>query len=100
MEENKEKLKHLSNKNYELQRQSFSFLFQIIPILGVPAFLAAYYGKKIGIENESHPRTMIIFMLIALAFSWTIIFARFMKFKKDFQKIGKEIKQAKDNKGL
>lgn len=87
--------KELSRKKHELQRQSVNFLFQMAFIVAAPALLAAYYGKKIGIENETHPRTMLIFMLLALVFSWIIIFLRFLKFKKDFQQISEDIKRIK-----
>ncbi len=76
-----------------LQKYSFEFMLQMIVIIGGPALLAAYYGKKIGIEKDMHPKLIIIFMIVALIFSWSIILIKFLKFNKQIKKIDKEIKR-------
>lgn len=81
--------KELANKRYELQRKSFSFLLQMVVIIGGPAGLAAYFGKKYGLAHGTHPRTMILLMIAALIVSWTIILIRFFQFTKDFKEFDK-----------
>jgi len=82
--------KEISNKRFELQRKSFSFLVQMVVVIGVPAGLAAYYGKKIGMNQGTHPRTMILFMIAALIVSWAIILIRFFRFTKEFSELDKK----------
>jgi len=79
--------KELNNKRYELQRKSFSFLLQMVVVIGLPALLASYYGKKIGIANNTHPKTMILLMIAALIVSWTIILIRFFRITKEFKEL-------------
>lgn len=79
-----------------LQRRSFEFMFQMVFIIGAPALLAAYFGKKIGIEKDMHPKLMIILMIFALAFSWLIILIKFFKFNKQIRKIDEEIRKEKE----
>jgi len=91
-QEKEKRLKRATQENYLLQKQSFQFLFQMIFIIGGPVLLAAYFGKKIGIEKNMHPRLMIILMILALAFSWSIILIKFFKFNKQIKKIDEIIK--------
>jgi len=39
--------KELEKKRDILQRYAFEFMLQMVVIIGGPAFLAAYFGKKI-----------------------------------------------------
>lgn len=87
--------KELDKKRDMLQRHAFEFMFQMVAIIGCPAFLAVYFGKKIGIANGSHPKTMIIFILLALVFSWTIIIIKFLSFNKEIKEVDKKIKENK-----
>jgi len=82
--------KELSNKRYNLQRKAFSFLLQMVVIIGGPVGLAVYYGEKIGISRGTHPRTMILLMIVALIISWTIILIRFFKFSREFKELYKK----------
>jgi hypothetical protein len=82
--------KEKRNKRFELQRKSFSFLLQMVIVIGVPAGLAAYYGKEYGLANGTHPRTMILLMIAALISSWTIILIRFFSFTKEFRELDKK----------
>ena len=70
----------------KIQRKAFEFMLQMVVIIGAPAFAAAFYGRKIGLQNGTHPRTMIILMLAALAFSWIIIIIKFLKINKELKK--------------
>ena len=94
--QNQEQPGNISEKRNSLQKQSFGFLFQMVFIIGGPALLAAYYGKKIGIRRDMHPRLMIIFMISALAFSWSIILIKFFKFNKEIKRVDEEIKREKE----
>ncbi len=87
--------KELEKKRDILQRYAFEFMLQMVVIIGGPAFLAAYFGKKIGLEKGTHPKTMIIFMLLAIVFSWTIILIKFFKFNKEMKEADKDIKKKK-----
>ena len=89
-------LKKAKEKRDGLQKNSFSFMVQMIFIIGVPAFLAAYYGKKIGVANETHPKTLIIFSIIAVVFSWSIIIIKFIKINKEIDQNDKKIKELKE----
>jgi len=95
-QEREERLRKATQENHSLQKQSFQFLFQMIFIIGGPVLLAAYFGKKIGIEKNMHPRLMIIFMILALAFSWSIILVKFFKFNKEIKRIDEAIKREKE----
>jgi len=77
----------INNKRYELQRKAFSFLLQMIVVIGVPAGLAAYLGKKYGVAHGTHPRTMVLLMIAALIVSWTIILIKFFSFTKEFNEL-------------
>ncbi len=97
MEQNQNnKESELNNKKEQLRKQALNFLFQMIAIIGIPAFLAAYFGKRIGVERGTHPQTMIILMFLALIFSWIIIFIRIFQFKKEFQKVNQERNKNKE----
>jgi len=94
--QNQEQSRNINQKRNSLQKQSFEFLFQMLFIIAGPALLAAHYGKKIGIRRDMHPKLMIIFMISALAFSWSIILIKFFKFNKEIKRVDEEIKRKKE----
>jgi positive regulator of sigma E activity len=93
--DNRKEPKKVIEENDLLKKQSLQFLFQMVFIIAGPALLAAYFGKKIGIEKNMHPKLMIIFMILALIFSWSIILIKFFKFNKQIKIIDEEKKREK-----
>jgi uncharacterized membrane protein YhaH (DUF805 family) len=87
------------NKAHEtrdrLQRKSFEFMLQMVFIIGIPAFLAAYFGKKIGIEKGNHPQPMIILIILAVFLSWAIILIKFFKINRALKDNNQAIKSLK-----
>lgn len=65
--------------------------FQTIFILGIPAFLATYFGLKLDYRYGTGRWITVGLLLLALVFSWTIII-------RQYQRINKEIRDIEKNK--
>jgi len=83
-------------KRHHIQKESFIFMLKMVLIIGAPAFFAAYFGKKIGINTGHHPMIMILAMGAALLLSWALIIFKFFDINKKISENEYKIKKLRD----
>jgi hypothetical protein len=79
----------------ERDRQVTGFFWlglQIAFIFGIPAFTAAFIGKKLAKIYENN-NIVTILLFISFVISWVIIFFLYQKKSKNIKKVEDEIKK-------
>lgn len=64
------------------RRKAFILMLQLMFIIAIPAFVAAYLGKKMDVAYQSEKTFSLIFSATAFIFSWIIIIIKYNKYMK------------------
>lgn len=90
-----QRIRELEFKRDQYVNRLTLMLLEITVVLGVPAGIAAYVGKKIIGSTE----TTILLLAIALVLSWAYIIYRHQKLSREVSAIEYELKtlKAKEN---
>lgn len=96
-------LKNLIQKRDKITNSLFWLMLKIAFIIGIPAFIAAFFGKRLDAAQETNLTFTVIFLAIAFIFSWVIIYFQYKKISKDVKfyedqivTLRKEIEEEKD----
>lgn len=76
-------LKTLIQKRDKITTGLFWLMLKIAFIIGIPAFIAAFFGKRLDTAQETNFTYTGIFLFIAFVFSWVIIYFQYKKISKD-----------------
>ncbi len=88
-------LKNLIQKRNAVTTGFFWLALKTALIIGVPAFLGAYFGKKLDSAKGDKLFYTLIFLAIAFVVSWTIIYFEYKKVSKKLKTIEGQIKEIK-----
>lgn len=78
-----EKLQSLLEKRDALPRKLFLVALENLAVFGIPAGIAVYVGIRTG--------NIIVPLLVALIFSWSVFFVRFRTILREAKSLEKEI---------
>ena len=84
-------IKNLEKKRDQAMTGFFWLGLQIAFIFGIPAFIAAFIGKKLS-EGSGNKNIIIISLFISFILSWSIIIYIYRKKSKNMKKIEDEIR--------
>lgn len=93
--EREEQLKKLIDKRDRLTTSFFWLALKIALIIGIPAFVAAYFGKKLDSAAGKHFFYTFIFLVLAFILSWIIIYFQYKKLSKKLEAADAEIGEFK-----
>ncbi len=88
-------LKNLIQKRDRITTGFFWLALKTALIIGIPAFIGAYFGKKLDAANGKNLFFTLIFLAVAFVISWTIIYFEYKKVSKKLKDIEEEIKEIK-----
>lgn len=95
---NKEQeLKDLTQARDRVTTGFFWLGLKIAIIFGIPAFWAAFLGKRLDLAQGGGFTWRIAFLVIAFFLSWTIVYFEYKKLSKKLQKFDKDIKTLKED---
>jgi len=84
------------NMRENYRRRAFVLMIQLAIIIGVPAFLALWGGRKIDALNNSGLTYTLILLGVAFVCSWTIIIIKYIKFDREIKRTEEEIKRKRE----
>ena len=87
-----QEMKNLIQKRDAITTRFFWLALKIALIIGIPAFVAAYFGKKLDIAKDTDMAFTIGFLVIAFVFSWIIIYFQYKKISKQVKDVEDKIK--------
>lgn len=90
--EGKETLQALTEKRDGLPRKLFLVAVENLAVFGIPAGIAVY----VGIRTEN----IIVPLLVALIFSWSVFFLRFRTILSEAKRLEKEIDDERERLGV
>lgn len=82
----------LKRKKDELILKIFWKSFQVIFVLGIPAFSATYFGLKLDGYYGTGRNITIGLLVLAFILSWVIIIRQYQRLNKEIKEIEKKIK--------
>jgi len=100
-------LKNLIQKRDKITTNLFWLMLKIAFIIGIPAFIAAFFGKRLDTAKETGLTFTIIFLAAAFIISWVIIYFEYKKISKDLKfledqivALRKELKEEEEKKEI
>lgn len=87
-----EELKNLIAKRDSVTTGFFWLALKTALIIGIPAFVGAYFGKKLDNAQGKSLFFTLIFLAVAFVISWTIIYFEYKKVSKKLKDLEDRIK--------
>lgn len=87
-----EELKTLIQKRDKITTGFFWLALKIAFIIGIPAFVAAFFGKKLDSAKGTNFTFTLIFLAIAFIISWVIIYFQYKKISAKVKDVEDKIK--------
>jgi len=80
----------LKSKKDEIVSKIFWKIFQTIFVLGIPAFLAVYFGLKLDGYYNNGRKITIALLVLAFILSWIIIIRQYYKLNDEIKEVEKK----------
>lgn len=88
-----EELKNLIQKRDKITTGFFWLSLKIAFIIGIPAFIAAFFGKRLDLEKGTNFTFTGIFLVVAFILSWVIIYFQYKKLSVKVKDVEDKIKE-------
>lgn len=86
-----ERLKQLMKKRDAITTAFFWLGLKIALIFGIPAFLGAFFGRKLDKAQGDGWLFTIVFLALAFVSSWVIVYFQYKKISKKLKAVDEEI---------
>lgn len=87
---------YLKQKQREVHRKAFTFMLELIGILGLPAAVAVVGGKWLRSQYGMDKWIIYILLVVAFILSWVIILRRVKTLGEEIKEIDKQVKEEKE----
>lgn len=88
-------IKSLRAERDKITTGLFWLMLKIAFIIGIPAFIAAFFGKRLDAKNETGLKFTIVFLILAFIISWVIIYFEYKKISKKLKSVEGKILELK-----
>lgn len=97
-------IKNLTEKRDKITTGLFWLMLKIALIIGIPAFIGAFFGKRLDTAKETGLLFTVVFLGIAFIISWVIIYFEYKKISKKLKivedrilELRKDLENEKEN---